>query len=302
MRASRWRRLRLAAALHAAGRLASIAIVQSGGASFELSASRFGWTLLALAAAGLVAALRRREARATAIVLGAIALQTAVLFAVARAGGADSPYMARKMAHFAVLPMAVLSALALSVVCRAATHRASIGRWLPAPRLAWIALIVVTAIAGRVVSTMPRQAPVITEDLFQAGVWARDHAPSACIDYLVPSDDTSYWLHHAVLRNPMRPPANAPAPVFFYRDAVTRWIAGHGLPFAIADLTIVPREIREEIEPAARFGSIVAGPHRGADEERCGPRVPRFPGSQVRGFAGSQVRGLGSGSRIRDVR
>jgi len=243
----------LVAVLHAAGRVSSLTIVQSGGASFDLSPSHFGWTLLMLTVAGVVIAVRRREARATVVVLGAIVLQTIALFVVARTSGADSPYMARKMAHLAILPMAVLSALAIAHACRVAARAGA------ARRLAWIALVIVVAGAGRTISAMPRHAPVITEDLYRAGLWARDHARPGCVDYLVPSDDSSYWLHHAVLRNPMHAPPGAAPPSFVYRDVVTRWVVGRGLPYVIADLTVVPREVREEIHGAARFGSIVAG-------------------------------------------
>jgi hypothetical protein len=173
--------------------------------------------------------------------------------------------------------MSVLAALALSAGCRAVAGAAgSYGRALSIARTAWIALVVVAAVAARVVSAMPRHAPVITEDLFRAGAWARDHVQRGCVDYLVPSDDTSYWLHHAVLGNPMHPPPGVPAPAFFYRDVVTRWIAGQGLPFAIADLTIVPREVREDIEPLAQFGSIVTGRRRGG-QAPCGSREPGNP-------------------------
>jgi hypothetical protein len=248
----------LVAVLHAAGRMSSMAIVQSGGASFDLSPSRFGWTLLCLTAAGVVIGARRREARATVIVLGAIVLQTAALFVVARVSAADSPYMARKMAHLAVLPMAVLSALAIAHVCRVAA------RVIATQRLAWMTLLIAVAGAGGVIAAMPRHPPVITEDLYRAGLWARDHARPGCVDYLVPSDDSSYWLHHAVLRNPMHAPPGVAPPSFVYRDVVTRWVVGSGLPYAIADLTVVPREVRDEIDHAARFGSIVAGGRRNA--------------------------------------
>jgi hypothetical protein len=246
------------AVLHAAGRVSSLTIVQSGGASFDLSPSHFGWTLLLLTAAGVVIAVRRREARATIVVLGAIVLQTIALFAVAHVSGADSPYMARKMAHLAIVPMAVLSALAIAHVCRVAARTGA------ATRLAWIALLIVVTAAGRTIAEMPRHAPVITENLYRAGLWARDHARHGCVDYLVPSDDASYWLHHAVLRNPMHPPPGVRAPSFVYRDVVTRWVVGNGRPYAIADLSVIPREVREEIDGAARFGSIVAGARRNA--------------------------------------
>jgi hypothetical protein len=244
------------ALLHAAGRVSSLAIVQTGGAAFELSVHRTGWTLLLLSASGAALGLRVREARATLLFVAAIAAQTIALFAVAHASGADSPYMARKMAHLAVLPMAALSAVTLARLC---------GRF-PSymPRLAWLSLGIVSIAAARAAATMPRYTPVITEELFLAGKWARDKAPHGCVDYLIPSDDSSYWLHHAVIGNPTRSSAGASAPVFFYREAVARWITGGGQPFAIADLNVVPREVREDIEPAVRFGSIVAGPRRGA--------------------------------------
>ena len=57
----------------------------------------------------------------------------------------------------------------------------------------------------------------------------------------------------------MHPPSGVAPPSFVYRDVVTRWAEGNGLLYAIADLTVVPREVREEIDNAARFGSIVAG-------------------------------------------
>jgi hypothetical protein len=251
-------------ALHATGRAESLAIVQSGGAAFDLSASRFGWTLLTLSGIGTAVALRRPESRTTVLMLGAVVAQTLALFAVARVSGADSPYMARKMAHFAVLPMAVLSAVALAAIARGVSRawQPRTGSGVPASAIAWIALVAIAAASARAVTTMPRSAPVVSSEMWLAGEWLRERRASACVDYLVPSDDASYWLHHAVLGNPMRPPAGAPAPVFFYRDAVTRWIVGGGLEFAIADLRVVPREVREEIEPQARFGSIVVGKNR----------------------------------------
>ncbi len=255
----------LVAGLHATGRVESLAIVQSGGAAFEWSASRFGWVLLLASGAGIVMASRQPQARATLFVLAATLLQAAALFALARAVGADSPYMARKMAHFAVLPMAAVAALPLAELCRvlaravATSVRRTAG---PLRAIAWTIAVLVAAGAWRTTAAVPRSVPVITEYRALAGWWARDHLPNACVDYLVPSDDTSYWLHHAAIGNPMRPRPGDPAPQFSYRDVVTRWIAGGGRPYAIADLALVPREIREDLEPLAQFGSIVVGRRR----------------------------------------
>ena len=129
--------------------------------------------------------------------------------------------------------------------------------------VAWLLVVACGAWTGSRFVATPRPVPAITEDMYRAGVWARDHAQPDCIEYLVPHDSTSYWLHQAVLRNPMQPlPGSAP-PVFFYRVAVVRWITGNSFPVAIADLSVVPREVREDLDVLARFGHVVVGRRRG---------------------------------------
>ena len=252
-------------AMHASGRVDTVSILQTGGASFDWSASRFGWTLLIASGVGALMAVRRVEARSTAVMLGATLMQAAALFVVARDAGADSPYLARKMAHMAVLPMAVLAALPIAALHRGIARAVQItarGRSAPLGPAAWFGAFVLIAIVARVLSAVPQSEPVITENLARAGSWARDRVPPACIDYLVRSDDTAYWLHHAVIGNPVRPKPGDPERQFFYDDVVVRWISGGGLPYAIADLALVPREIREDLEPLARFGSILVGRRR----------------------------------------
>jgi len=254
----------IAGAVHASGRVATVSILQTGGASFDWAVARFGWFLLIASVAGLLMTIRNRAARATAVVLGATLAQAVVLYVIARESGADSPYMARKMAHFAVLPMAALAALPIAALDRAIARAVQFAARRPAllAPTAWIGTAVLLVMVARVLSTVPRSEPVVTENLAQAGSWARAHLPPACIDYLVRSDDTSYWLHHAGLGNPVRPKPGDPEPQFFYRDVVVRWINGGGRPYAIADLGVVPREIREDLEPLAQFGSIVVGRRR----------------------------------------
>jgi hypothetical protein len=249
------------AALHASGRVESLSIVQSGGAAFEWSPARFGWLLLVAAAAGVTMAWTRTEARATLVVLAATLVQAASLFGLAHAGGADSPYLARKMAHFAVLPMAALAALPLAALCRRLARASFTPERILAP-IAWTVAAIVAASAARTIAGMPRPAPAIDGDLARAGGWARDHVPIGCVDYLVRSDDTSYWLHHAALGNRMHQRPGGPRPQFSYRVVVERWIAGGGQRYAIAGLARVPREIREDLEPLAQFGSILVGRRR----------------------------------------
>jgi hypothetical protein len=253
------------AGLQATGRVESLSILQTGGAAFDWSAARFGWLLLLASGAGMVMALRRREGQATLLVLAATLLQAAALFGLAGLSGGDSPYMARKMAHLVILPMAALAALPVSALSHALARAASGTARRPERLLApvgWTIAIVVIVSGARTLAAMPRSTPAITEDLARAGGWARDHVPIACVDYLVRSDDTSYWLHHAALGNPMRPRPGDPEPQFTYRDVVEQWIVGGGRPYAIADLALVPQDVDEDLEPLAQFGSVVVGRRR----------------------------------------
>ena len=47
-----------------------------------------------------------------------IVLQAVTLFAIAKAQGADTPYMAFKMVYFAIYPLAILAAYALARMSR----------------------------------------------------------------------------------------------------------------------------------------------------------------------------------------
>jgi hypothetical protein len=55
----------------------------------------------------------------------------------------------------------------------------------------------------------------------------------------------------------------APPRVFVFRDNVERWIRRTAHPFAIADLSVLPRDVRDDIEELARFGEIAVGKRRG---------------------------------------
>lgn len=257
------------AVLHASGRAESVAIVQTGGAAFWPTVARFGWPFLVLAGLGILLAVRQRSCRVAMLLLVAVALQTAALLVVARAGGAESPYMALKMPHFAIYPMAAVAAVAVSRAWRLlgrGVESVVPNAWLRpgwADGVAWVLVVVCAAWTAQRFVSMPRPVPAITEDMYRAGRWARDHAQPDCIEYLVPQDSTSYWLHQAVLRNPMQPlPGSAP-PVFFYRDALVRWITGTSFPVTIADLSVVPREVREDLDLLAQFGQVAVGRRRG---------------------------------------
>ena len=220
-------------------------------------------------ASGAVVAAWHRSSRVTPLLLAAVALQTLALLVVARVSAADSPYMALKMPHFAIYPMAAAAALAISGAFQTLAQvaaRAVPEGWLKRHGmdvLAWVLVVACGAVTGARFVSMPRPVPAITEDMYRAGRWARDHVQPDCIEYLVPQDSTSYWLHQAVLGNPMQPAPGAAPPVFVYRDALVRWITGTSFPVAIADLSVIPREVREDLDVLARFGDVAVGRRRG---------------------------------------
>jgi hypothetical protein len=253
------------AAVHMFGRVESAAIVQAGGSTFLPTMARFSWPFVSLAVIGSMLVIRERRVRTTWLLLGAIALQAIALFVLAVQHGSESPYMALKMVNYAVYPMSVFAAMAIAGACGLLARFASDTRVAYA---CWAIVLLLAAGVVRTIASGPPQTPAITEDLSRAGTWARTHVPAACVEYLVPQPHAAYWLHHAVLANPSYPPAGAPVRAFEYRDAVVRWITRTSFPYAIADLRVVPREAREEMDELARFGDVIVGVRRGQTECR----------------------------------
>ena len=256
----------LVAVVHASGRIESVAIVRSGGSAFEPAIARFGWLFVALASAGAVIAFIDRRATMTAWLLAAVGLQTAALFVVAYVSQADSPYLALKMLHFAIYPMAVAGALTLDWVFYA-VRRLLPSRWqasLVVPAATWLVIIGSSVAVARRFVAIRRPPPAITEDLFRAGQFARANAQPDCIEYLVPQDSTSYWLYLAVLGNPSHPRSGTLPSIFVYQEALVRWITRSSYPVTIADLSVVPREVRDDADVLAQFGQIIVGRRRGS--------------------------------------
>jgi hypothetical protein len=54
---------------------------------------------------------------------------------------------------------------------------------------------------------------------------------------------------------------------FITRDAIIRWINPGGLPYAVADLGTLPRDVLIEVDELARFGTAVVIKRRG--ESSC---------------------------------
>ena len=130
--------------------------------------------------------------------------------------------------------------------------------------IVWFAVLAFLVIVGRSLRAVPRPTPVISDSLYDAGRWARTHVPSGCVDYLVESDDSAYWLHLSVLGNPRSSPRSLASDTFEPRKAVVRWILPGGLPYAIVeDVDAMPRDIRDNVEILARFGRAAVIHRRG---------------------------------------
>lgn len=237
------------AAVHVAAHPGAAAILTSAGTVTPPSIAAFGAGFLVCAAAGGVLAFRRGD---LAIVLAFLAGVIAQAGALAWLGGAfrdGSPYMAFKMMYLAVPPAAVLGCDALSRLADWLARRVPRARVaaMVAPSLAAALML-----PGRVPVT--RQHGAISSAALDAGLWARDHASTACVDYFSSYWLTGYWLHLDVLGNP-RLSDRMRAESFDFPDSVGKWIEGRGLPWAfVEDIDRIPRDARVEMEPVYRSG------------------------------------------------
>jgi hypothetical protein len=274
----------LIAAAHATGRVGWLTIAGTSGAVVRPAVSVFGWGYLALAAAGLVVAPFQRTARTTMLMAISIGAQAMTLYVLARAGGASTPYMALKMIYLLIYPLAVLGAFAIATVIARGPDRLRQGfAGREGPRyFHWVAasavLVVMTAAYWKPLTTVKVPTPAVSEDLYLAGRWTRAHVEAACVDYLVPSVDTAYWLHLAVLGNP-RLSARTADPATYDPDInVARWIEPSGLPYAIAYLPALPREVLSDVDVIEQVRTAAVLKRRGpsfcADAQRLARVTP----------------------------
>ena len=234
-----------------------IVIVRTSGAVLHPSLDSLGAVLPILALAGLVVAGRARLARVTIVLLIMIALQAVTLFAIAKAEGADTPYMAFKMMYLAIYPMAILAAYAL---------KWGVGSGEP---IGWLLAAVLLVVAVRPALSAPRSIPVVDLDLNAAGQWLRSNGGAACTDYLVADAETAYWLHLAVLGNPRSGERMRELDRYDPRAAVAPWITADGRKFAIVDLRQLPDEVRSRVQIVHEFGKAAVISRPGATMVGC---------------------------------
>jgi hypothetical protein len=261
--AAAWLPIAGVAAVHAAGRLGWAKIVRTDAATAIPALSDFSWIFLAFSLAGIIAAAMTRRGRATAILLAACLLQTAALFVLAKTNGANVPYMAIKMAYLVIYPLAASASLA------AVAAWSAIARGRAFSPLAWVLVGVLAFLGVRQTIRVRLPAPAVSDPLYLAGRWARDHVDPPCVDYIVRANETAYWLHLAVVGNRRMSARTADETTFDTRAAIVRWIEPGGLPVAVADLNVVPKDVLSATDELARFDTAAVIKRRGAS--RCAP-------------------------------
>lgn len=89
---------------------------------------------------------------------------------------------------------------------------------------------------------------------YAAGKWTRANIGQTCVDYLVVDAETAYWLHLAVLGNPRATERMIEIDRYEPRAAIGPWITSEGRSYAIADLRLLPDEVRSRVEIVRTFG------------------------------------------------
>lgn len=263
----RWRQLAIVMVpflllflLHSMGRWGWMVIVRTSGGVLHPSFESLGWLLPILAAIGAFCALSDRRARITVVLLFVIALQSLTLFIVATAQGADTPYMAFKMVYFAIYPMAVLGSLAIARLFGATRIIESLG---------WTVAALILVFATRPALAAPRTIPIVSDDLYRAGQWLRANGGASCADYLVADAETAYWMHLAVLGNPRSSQRTSDLDRYDMRAAIAPWITSEGRDYAVADLRLLPDEVKSRVDMAAQFNTAAVIKRRDGKMKGC---------------------------------
>jgi hypothetical protein len=267
---SRWRQATLAvvpivvvALVHLRGRAGWLSLVGTSGAVPPPSLAALVWWSLLLGLLGSIVAFRDRRAVSLALFTCAIVTQALALWAVARARDASTPYMAFKMVYLLIYPAAVSAIVALDRLPTLMLRGRSTGGVRTLQAGACVVTVVLAGLTARQILTSHRAPPIVSDDLWNAGRWARDSLPADCVDYLVGSEYTAYWLHLAVLRHPRASARTGDDKTFSLQATMERWLGGEGRAYAIADLAILPMEVRQEVDVVEQFGEAAVIARRG---------------------------------------
>jgi hypothetical protein len=254
------------AGLFSLGRMDYVVIAGTGGEVVTPMVRAYGWVFLGLSSVGIaisvakmIADLKvRTTSRTVALFAGAILLQAGALYLFARSRGND-PYMARKMFYMLLYPQAIGVALAVGTFWRVLRGPAEAGHHEQNSRLAWVLTVIAGIFVARPLLGAPKSLvvarhPATSIELEEAGKWAREHVNPRCVEYLVGDDNTAYWLHLAVLGNPRRGSRTGDNATYELTPALVRWLTPGGFPYAIADLRVLPSDIKSASDIVAEFG------------------------------------------------
>ena len=268
----------IVAGLFSVGRMDYVVIAGTGGEVVTPMVRAYGWLFLILSSLGIgiaAANVNRATSRTLALFAGAILLQAGALYFFAHSRGND-PYMMRKMFYMLLYPQAVGVAVAVGTFWRVVfrpTGPVEAGHYVLSTRSAWVLALTAAIFVGRPLIGAPKSLtvakhPATSLELEQAGQWVREHANPRCVEYLVGDDNTAYWLHLAVLGNPRRGSRTGDNATYELTPALVRWLTPAGFPYAIADLRVLPSDIKSSADIVAQFGQAAVVKRRGPSS--CG--------------------------------
>jgi len=246
------------------GRLGWLQLAGTGGAAPWPSVASYGWAVVALGVGGAMLAALQRRGRATVIVLFAVLAQAAAFYLLARRSGAPQPYMALKMFYLLLWPLAACAVVPLGELWQRGRLTGTRFSGVVAWAVVGLALVSVSRPLIRRPQLIHPLPPATSAPLYEAGKWARANLPAGCIEYLVGDDETAYWLHLAVLANPRMSARTGDNSTYEPSDAVIRWLTPGGLPWAIADLPALSRDVRSDLDIVRQFGTAAIVKRRGA--------------------------------------
>jgi hypothetical protein len=252
------------------GRLGWLQLAGTGGSAPTPTIAAYGVPLAVLAIGGVALAAVRRQARTTFVFTIAVIIQIVALLVLAARSGAPQPYMALKMFYLLLWPMSACAALAILELwrlVRSAIDRDSRFIGSKETAAAWGVCAALALMVGKPLWQNPKllhpRAAAISEPLAEAGAWARQNVQPECVEYLVGDEETAYWLHLAVLGNPRMSSRTGDNATFEPQQALLRWLSPGGLPYAIADLAAVPRDVRDEFDVVRAFGTAAVVRRKG---------------------------------------
>ncbi len=226
-----------------------VGVLGNEGSVLRPSVALYSLPLLALAVLGAVTSVRNRRALPVwSFAIAVLAVLGGLLFLATR--GRVAYYFVYKMFYLAQYGLVLFAALGLdaafgwlqSLSPAGLTRRLSLVSWA-------LALLIAAVVLWRI--WPPSRVSVVQAPLYEAGVWAKAHVPNSCIDYVVDSPLTSYWLHVQVLGNPRGSPRTEAIVAGFgdQPQGDDRWKSLPDLPYAIvANLDQVPARFRSQMK------------------------------------------------------